>query len=76
MKAWGGVRSLLVGVRTQLDRRPGLPLEATVHFGQGFVNAFWDGKRMVLGDGDNLLFKRFTSVDIIGKGSATQSCRT
>jgi len=31
------------------------------------MNAFWDGKRMVLGDGDGQLFGRFTGVDIIGK---------
>ena len=43
----------------------GLPLNGTVHFGENFDNAFWDGERMVFGDGD--LFNRFTSsVDIIG----------
>ena len=43
----------------------GLPLQATVHFGQGYDNAFWDGQRMVFGDGD--IFNRFTgSLDVIG----------
>jgi Zn-dependent metalloprotease len=45
----------------------GLPLNATVHFDQRFDNAFWDGQRMVFGDGDETLFNRFTiSLDIIG----------
>jgi Zn-dependent metalloprotease len=45
----------------------GLPLHGTVHFGQGYDNAFWDGQRMVFGDGDGQLFNRFTiSLDVIG----------
>lgn len=45
----------------------GLPLNATVHFGQEYNNAFWDGQRMVFGDGDGELFNRFTiSLDVIG----------
>ena len=45
----------------------GLPLEATVHYGQDYANAFWDGERMVLGDGDGEYFGRFTaSIDVIG----------
>jgi len=44
----------------------GLPLNGTVHFGQDYANAFWDGQRMVFGDGDNELFNRFTvSIDVI-----------
>ena len=44
----------------------GLPLNATVHFGEEYNNAFWDGQRMVFGDGDEDLFNRFTvSLDII-----------
>ena len=30
----------------------GLPLNAYVHYGQGYDNAFWDGKEMIFGDGD------------------------
>jgi len=38
-----------------------------VHFGVGYDNAFWDGRQMVYGDGDNELFQRFTiAVDVIG----------
>ncbi len=45
----------------------GLPLNGTVHFGQKYDNAFWDGQRMVFGDGDGELFNRFTiAVDVIG----------
>jgi Zn-dependent metalloprotease len=45
----------------------GLPLGATIHYGQDYNNAFWNGERMVFGDGDGDLFKRFTvSLDVIG----------
>ena len=45
----------------------GLPLNATVHFGRNYDNAFWDGQRMIFGDGDGKLFNRFTiSLDVIG----------
>jgi Zn-dependent metalloprotease len=45
----------------------GLPLNATVHFGREYNNAFWDGQQMVFGDGDGDLFNRFTiALDIIG----------
>lgn len=44
----------------------GLALDATVHFGQDYNNAFWNGQRMVFGDGDGELFNRFTiALDII-----------
>ncbi|GAA2137191.1 M4 family metallopeptidase [Kitasatospora kazusensis] len=44
-----------------------LPLDATVHYGQKYDNAFWDGARMVFGDGDGVLFNDFTSSqDVIG----------
>jgi Zn-dependent metalloprotease len=45
----------------------GLPLSATVHYGQEYNNAFWNGERMVFGDGDGELFNRFTTaLDVIG----------
>ncbi|MFE0047980.1 M4 family metallopeptidase [Streptomyces albireticuli] len=45
----------------------GLPLDATVHYGEKYDNAFWDGSQMVFGDGDNDLFLDFTiPVDVIG----------
>lgn len=43
----------------------GLALNATVHFSRDYDNAFWDGQRMVFGDGS--IFNRFTaSLDVIG----------
>ncbi|CAN5118178.1 M4 family metallopeptidase [soil metagenome] len=45
----------------------GLPLLATVHYGKSYDNAYWDGERMVFGDGDGEVFGRFTaSVSVIG----------
>ena len=45
----------------------GLPLDATVHFGKLYDNAFWDGHQMVFGDGDGEIFQRFTrSLSVIG----------
>ena len=45
----------------------GLPLDAVVHYGDRYDNAFWDGQRMVFGDGDGELFNRFTvALDVIG----------
>jgi Zn-dependent metalloprotease len=45
----------------------GLPLDATVHFGQDYANAFWNGERMVFGDGDGEFFNRFTiALDVVG----------
>ncbi|WP_436408296.1 M4 family metallopeptidase [Agromyces zhanjiangensis] len=45
----------------------GAPLEATVHFGDHYDNAFWDGERMVFGDGDGEVFRGFTqSISVIG----------
>ncbi|MGD2167119.1 MAG: M4 family metallopeptidase [Gammaproteobacteria bacterium] len=49
-----------------------LRLDSTVHYGNSFDNAFWDGRQMVYGDGDEdlpadqRLFNRFTaSLDVI-----------
>lgn len=45
----------------------GMPLNASVHFKNKYNNAFWDGQRMVFGDGDGDLFNRFTiAMDVIG----------
>jgi len=43
-----------------------MPMRGVVHFGQDYPNAFWDGRRMVFGDGDDEIFVRFTkSLDVI-----------
>jgi Zn-dependent metalloprotease len=45
----------------------GLPLNASVHYGQGYNNAFWNGEQMVFGDGDGRTFTDFTNcTDVIG----------
>ncbi|WP_415950258.1 M4 family metallopeptidase [Streptomyces sp. KLOTTS4A1] len=45
----------------------GLPLVATVHYGEDYGNAFWNGEQMVFGDGDGEIFLDFTiPVDVIG----------
>ncbi|NUP73061.1 MAG: M4 family metallopeptidase [Sinomonas sp.] len=46
--------------RSSLDGA-GLALEGTVHYGVGYDNAFWDGTRMVFGDGDGKVFNSFTT---------------
>lgn len=52
--------------RNSLDAA-GAPLEATVHYGVDYDNAFWDGERMVFGDGDGEVFLGFTrSLSVIG----------
>src|SRR5215831_919879 len=44
-----------------------LPLLGEVHFGVHYDNAFWDGERMMFGDGDGRLFTGFTgAVEVIG----------
>ncbi|AXW88629.1 peptidase M4 [Lonsdalea britannica] len=51
--------------RNSLDNA-GLPLLGSVHFGQDYQNAFWNGQQMVFGDGDGKIFNRFTTaIDII-----------
>src|SRR5205823_8732745 len=44
----------------------GAPLEAVVHFGREYENAFWDGRRVILGDGGKI-FKSFHRLDIVAK---------
>ncbi len=44
----------------------GMPLDASVHYSTSYQNAFWNGERMVFGDGDGQIFNRFTiAIDII-----------
>ncbi|MGC8857065.1 MAG: M4 family metallopeptidase [Anaerolineae bacterium] len=58
--------------RNSLDGN-GMRLISTVHYGKGYDNAFWDGKQMAYGDGDEdlpsaeRLFNRFTiAIDVMG----------
>jgi len=57
--------------RNSIDNA-GMRLDSSVHYQQGYDNAFWDGQQMVYGDGDEdlpeaeRLFNRFTiALDII-----------
>ncbi len=44
----------------------GKTLVSSVHFGQQYDNAFWNGQQMVYGDGDGVVFQRFTSaLDVV-----------
>ena len=43
----------------------GLELILNVHFGQNYMNAFWDGDEMTFGDGDGSIFTSFArSLDV------------
>jgi len=45
----------------------GMGLLGEVHFGHNYDNAFWDGVRMIFGDGDGQLFTGFTkALDVVG----------
>ncbi len=45
----------------------GATVVATVHYERDYVNAFWDGRQLVFGDGDGKVFERFTKpVDVLG----------
>ncbi|WP_265442959.1 M4 family metallopeptidase [Flexivirga meconopsidis] len=37
-----------------------------VHYGQNYVNAFWDGTKMTYGDGDGANYGPLTSLDVAG----------
>jgi Zn-dependent metalloprotease len=52
--------------RNSIDNN-GMDLIGTVHYGDQYDNAFWDGAQMVFGDGDGTIFNRFTvAIDVIG----------
>jgi Zn-dependent metalloprotease len=51
--------------RNSIDDK-GIPLYAVVHYGKAYNNAFWNGKQLIIGDGDGQIFNRFTiAVDVI-----------
>lgn len=52
--------------RNSLDDR-GMSLVSSVHLGRNYNNAFWNGEQMAYGDGDGVVFIRFTkSLDVVG----------
>jgi Zn-dependent metalloprotease len=50
--------------RNSIDDK-GMRLDATVHFGTGYVNACWNGRQLVFGDGDGRLFLRLISPEVV-----------
>jgi Zn-dependent metalloprotease len=52
--------------RNSIDNK-GLLIKQYIHYDKGLDNAYWDGRRMVYGDGDGQVFTSFTSdIDIVG----------
>lgn len=52
--------------RNSLDGQ-GMTLVSSVHLGKKFNNAFWNGEQMAYGDGDAVIFQRFTkALDVVG----------
>ncbi|TBN56429.1 M4 family peptidase [Glaciihabitans arcticus] len=71
LEAWQGLGHTHDLLRFEFERASidddNLELLATVHFGKDYDNAFWDGQRMVFGDGDGVVFTRMTrSLSVIG----------
>lgn len=57
---------LQVFQRNSLDDR-GMPIVSSVHCGDHWDNAFWNGSQMAYGDGDGIAFKILTGdLDVIG----------
>jgi Zn-dependent metalloprotease len=45
----------------------GMALLGEVHFGRSYDNAFWDGQRMMFGDGSGSMFTGFTrAIEVVG----------
>jgi Zn-dependent metalloprotease len=51
--------------RNSIDNK-GMDLILNVHFGEDYMNAFWDGDEMTFGDGDGEIFISFTeSLEVV-----------
>jgi Zn-dependent metalloprotease len=54
-----------VFARNSVDNK-GMRLDGYIHYDTGYNNAFWDGSKMIFGDGDGQIFTDFTkSLDVI-----------
>jgi Zn-dependent metalloprotease len=52
--------------RNSIDNE-GMVLVNSIHYGKKYKNAMWNGRQMVYGDGDKVVFDSFTvDIDIIG----------
>ncbi len=47
---WYGVEALIKGDKTPMQ------LVMRVHYGEGYENAYWDGRQMTFGDGDTMMY--------------------
>jgi Zn-dependent metalloprotease len=52
--------------RDSLDDK-GIPIIVAVHYGLNFANAWWNGERLILGEGDGKFFKTFNTLDVVAK---------
>jgi Zn-dependent metalloprotease len=43
----------------------GASINSYVHYGNSYVNAFWDGTQMTYGDGDGYEYTALTSIDVV-----------
>ena len=50
--------------RNSLDNH-GMPMVSSVHFARDFDNAFWNGRQMVYGDGDDVDFKKHKLAELL-----------
>ncbi|GGF51542.1 hypothetical protein GCM10011519_26920 [Marmoricola endophyticus] len=69
-EAAAGIAATLAMLREVFDRDSydgdGAGVLGTVHYGQDYDNAFWNGTQLVFGDGDGKVFGRFTEpVDVL-----------
>jgi Zn-dependent metalloprotease len=55
--------------RNSIDGK-GMRLDSSVHYGEGYNNAFWNGTQMVYGDGDGQIFNRFTIINCVFNNSS------
>lgn len=51
-------------LRNSIDEK-GMRIEASVHYGPDYKNACWNGRQMIFGEGDGVLFTGFTSLDVV-----------
>lgn len=70
-EAASGIAATLDLYRSVYDRASydahGASVSLSVHYEQGYDNAYWDGTQLVFGDGDGQVFGRFTRpVDVLG----------
>lgn len=51
--------------RNSIDNA-GFKLLNYVHYNVNTNDAFWDGQRMIIGDGDNVIYRPLASLDVVG----------